>query len=840
MSFKEILLEVIFKNSNEKKIISLESLINTTIDFLEHYGEINIVGKQFYSIIGDEDGKTKFTQLLKAAGYENDPHGFFRNVIQHIEKINCYETYPIKINKIILPYLLVLSILEVLIPGNKFIKIKSVRQLMKLNNIKVTPENQKKLQNVIDRYPVRLSLHTVRQMRLSLSVADQYMPFVDELNREGEVHTWVGQFHRGIVEQMYQNRIIFVLNMTCPVYCRFCFRKHKECRNQRSPKQENVKNALMYVRISPKVKEVVLTGGDPFMNRATLSYAVNGLLNIPHIQTLRIATRSISYYPYLFYDKNSYWLNYLKRKHLESLEKGKRIEVATHFIHPDEVSIESLDIITELTQSGIAVYVQTPLLKDCNDKGPELVELYNKLSGAGAEMHYVYIPCSPIKGNRSYVTTISSGIKLASYLRAHLSDRAVPRTCTATHIGKIDWNLSGWAVEVDKDDSNYIWIRTPYTQEYFSSFAPILQFKRNARLNSEGTLDTKFRADIGDKSLLWGSRVHKTTHAIFPPERELAETKTNRSLEALQQLQAAALNDQRFTESVVPTNSKTLFRTHKTRVEMDMEIDSEELDKNLKYIGSDENITDIVVSQKMDVINSLFYLKNVFQKLIQIPHITTVRLRSHRFNYKPELFTHSLINQLGRLNHLSIANPKRLEIETQFLHSSEITSKHKEIAGNLRNKGITVYNNTPLLPFINDSGDELSKISYQLREAGIEFHHLYIAGLPIQLSWSREYPLDISTIIDIATQMRQFESGRGLPRFIIRSFLGEVDFGLTSEVIKSDDEGNIYIELLPYTLDYYQNMYSKFIWPEDIQISKNGHPIVSVPGLKRTREFLLD
>jgi len=840
MNFNEISLQITFKNSGEKKIVSLESLVNTTINFLEHFGEANIVGKEFYLIIGEGDGNTKFARLLNTSGYDKDPQGFFTNVLQQIEKMNCYETQSITINKILLPYLLILSILEVIIPGNKFIKIKSVKQLIKLNNITVSPEDQKKLQKVIERYPVRLSLHTIRQMRLSQSVAYQFMPFIDELNPEGEVHTWVGQFHRGIVEQMYRNRLIFVLNMTCPVYCRFCFRKHKECRNQRSPKQENVKNALMYVRIAPEVKEVVLTGGDPFMNRATLTYAVNGLLNIPHIQTLRIATRSISYYPYLFYKNNSFWLNYLKRKHLECLEKGKRLEVATHFIHPDEVSIDSLDIITELTQYGIPVYVQTPLLKDCNDQGPELVELYNKLSGAGAEMHYIYIPCSPIKGNRTYVTTIAAGIRLAAYLRAHLSDRAVPRTCTATHIGKIDWNLSGWAVEVDKDDSNYLWIRTPYTQEYFSSFAPILQFKKNARVNSEGTLDNKFRADIGDTSLLWGSRVPKTTHALFPPEQELTERNSDKTGEALKQLQTSALDDQRFTESIVPTNSKSLFRTHKTRVEMDMEINPDELDKNLEHINQDKNITDIVISQKKDVMNSLYYLRNIFQKLKEIPHVSTVRLRSHRFNYKPELFTNSLINQLGRLNYLSIANPKRLEIETQFLHSDEITPRHKDIAINLRNKGITVYNNTPLLPFINDNGDEITRISYQLRESSIEFHHLYIAGLPTQLSWSREYPLDISTIIDIATQMRQSESGRGLPRFIIRTFLGEVDFGLTSNVIKSDEGGNIYIELLPYTLEYYQSMYPKFSWPQNIQISKNGHPVVPVSGLKRTQEFLLD
>ena len=52
---------------------------------------------------------------------------------------------------------------------------------------------------------------------------------------------------------------------------------------------------------------------------------------------------------------------------------GKHLEVAGHFIHPDEISPQSLLIITELVKNGIAVYVQTPFLNDCNDQGPELV-----------------------------------------------------------------------------------------------------------------------------------------------------------------------------------------------------------------------------------------------------------------------------------------------------------------------------------------------------------------------------------------------------------------------------------------------------------------------------------
>jgi lysine 2,3-aminomutase len=103
------------------------------------------------------------------------------------------------------------------------------------------------MQQVLDTYPVRLSMHTIRQMRVSGNVAYQYLPFVEELDDTGHTNTWIGQFHQGLLEQMYQNRVIFLLNMSCPVYCRFCFRKHKESRNETNPTPADVKRAVDHV-----------------------------------------------------------------------------------------------------------------------------------------------------------------------------------------------------------------------------------------------------------------------------------------------------------------------------------------------------------------------------------------------------------------------------------------------------------------------------------------------------------------------------------------------------------------------------------------------------------------
>jgi len=196
--------------------------------------------------------------------------------------------------------------------------------------------------------------------------------------------------------------------------------------------------------------------------------------------------------------------------------------VATHFIHPDEISPQSLTIIADLVRNGIPVYIQTPYLKDCNDKGPELVQLFSLLRGAGAEMHYIYIPCSPIHGNSIYWSPISSGITVASHLRAHLSDRAIPRICTATPIGKMDWHTSGWAVEPVEGDDNLIWIRTPYTPDYFKSFAPLADRLDNMRVNAEGTIDIQYfargREPVSGKYATGGAAVrdHKIRTTAYP------------------------------------------------------------------------------------------------------------------------------------------------------------------------------------------------------------------------------------------------------------------------------------------------------------------------------------
>jgi L-lysine 2,3-aminomutase len=815
----DALLRIVFENSEEEKSIRLTELVAALTGFLDHLGVKSLVGEAFFSIIRNGDGRTKMARLLDACGYGENAAGFFTHLLELLGKAP--GTARISINGIELPLMMLVAILEVVLPGNQFISIRNTDQLAKVVNIRISEADRADIQAVIDTYPVRLSMHTIRQMRVSGAVAYQYLPFTRELDNAGHTNTWIGQFHQGLLEQMYRNRVIFLLNMSCPVYCRFCFRKHKDSRNETNPTPADVAKAVAHVATSPSIKEVVITGGDPFMNRANMACAIDGLMAIDHVQTLRLATRSIAYHPHMFLSDDAELLNYLKRKNLELQARGKRLEVATHFIHPDEISPQSLMIISDLVKSGMAVYVQTPFLNNCNDEGPELVRLFSLLRGAGAELHYIYIPCSPIHGNSVYWAPISKGLAVGNYLRAHLSDRVIPRICTATPIGKMDWHTSGWAVEPVADNPNFMWIRSPYTPDYFKQFAPIANELANIRVNEEGTIDIQYMAQIGDESLFLGARPLRLDSGK-PPRPET----TGSVLPLIR-------GNQKIASSIVATGSSRIARVHETRVEIDVDAMAEDL----SYIRGDDRITDVVIVSATDAVDDLFSIRRIIRALREIPHVNAVRLRSLKFNYEPQSYTPVVINELAALNKLTMVTPLRLEIETQFLVAGEVRPEHATVARLLNNQGITVYNNTPLLGRINDSPEAIQSLAYGCRQAGIEFHHLYVAGLPIQNHWNRENPVALYDVIDIATRVRREGSGREVPRYIIHTALGEVDFGLSSTIVGRDK--TLSVKLLPYGLDYFKSMAPDFTWPAGVEEGVDGKPVVPVAGLLKTTNFAL-
>lgn len=737
--------------------LDIEKMERSSRAFFQRFGTCKLLGKQFFKDLEKAKGKDLFDKLLSGCGFENNVKGFFHKLVFLVEEEIEKE---IVVKGIKIPVLFLYDFLETVIPGNSNYSLKTVDELEKRAFVRV--DDQAGMQEVMDRFPVRLSDHVIRQSLVSFGVAKQYLPFIEELDLSGHTITFDGHFKKGVLEQMYKNRVIFLLDMRCPVYCRFCFRKHKSTRKEKCPAPEDVMLAAEHVKAHSSIKEILITGGEPLLNKRNLETAIDALMEIDHVRVLRIATRTIAYFPELLLKNDSSYIRYLLKKNAQCLEKGKRIEIGVHFVHPDEISIQSLDIISQFVKNGIKVYVQTPFLNKVNTRGKDLGRLFALLRQAGAKIYYIFTPCSPIHGTKEYWTTISQAFEAVKYLRENFSDRCIPKLCTATPLGKIEWNTSGWAVEKDKADENYTWIRTPYTREYFKDFITDKGEMPDFRENNEGTLDARFRITMGEDALLTGNR----SLIKSPGKKSAFETE-----ETLLLPEEIDLVRSLF-PSIEETPSKKISRVHKTCLEMHVDADKQAWE----YLQGNSDITDVILFGDT-LLSSMENTCRIIKRVKSFSHVVCIRLCPGEFNTHPDRLTSERIQALSELCDFSLGNPFRIEIETWFL-LPEVLELHGKIAEKLAGRGINIYANVPLIKGVNDSPKTIVSLAHQLRKSGIEFHHLYVEGLRIQEKYNPGKPVEKQRVIDIASEVRKECSGREIPLYIIQTKSGEIEFDL--------------------------------------------------------------
>ncbi len=753
-------------------------------EFLAEYGTPGLLGCEWTGIFRNIDPEDRFDAMMTACGFERDPEGFFAGIGNLISRAAAKgESALITFNSVELPSLFLYHLLEKAAPGQSLITVKTVDKLGSRTGVSVQAPDD--IQKVLDLYPVRLSKHVIRQSWVSGAVATQYLPFADELDPLGHTLTFDGHFKQGLMEQMYRNRAIFLLDMRCPVYCRFCFRKHKSLRKETSPTRIDVEAAVARVRENKDIKEILITGGEPLLNRINMETALESLMDIDHVQTLRIATRSLAYYPHLFLHHNRQVLSYLKEKQILCRERGKTIEVGVHMVHPDEVSVQSLEIISELTAAGIPVYVQTPFLKGLNDEGSVLGKLFTLLRRAGAEIYYIFTPCHPIHGTKKYWSPISLSMEAYCHLRAHVSDRSIPKLCTATPLGKMEWHTSGWAVEKDIKDPDHIWIRTPYTRAYFQKITGNDSLFPDVRENPDASLDVKCLIDMGDPELFWGSHdlgssgAAKKEKAVDP-----ADDPANDQM-SISDIQSLFYSREPLMPTLIPDPCPGMSRVHKTRVETDSALSQGGVD----YISSHSEITDIVVKmtnagkaagEPGQLEGQIDKIQALIQKLATLEdRAFCIRIRWQAFQENPEMFGPEQISRIREMVNFSITRPLRVEIEIFWLDSRQITPAHKSLARRFLAAGVPVYANLALISGLNDDPGLVARTAHTLREAGIDFHHIYVAGLSLQNKLNRSCPIDTDRILAIASHVRKVCSGREIPLYMIWTCLGEMDFGLT-------------------------------------------------------------
>lgn len=213
----------------------------------------------------------------------------------------------------------------------------------------------------------------------------------------------------------YPDRVLFLITDMCAMYCRHCTRRRFAGQSDASTPQDNIEKAIEYIRNTPQVRDVVLSGGDALLiGDDKLEYIISSLRAIPHVEIIRIGTRTPVVLPQRITEG---LVNMIKKYH--------PVWLNTHFNHSDEITPEAKFAIARLADAGVPLGNQSVLLRGVNDCVHVMKKLVHNLVMNRIRPYYIY-QCDLSMGLEHFRTPVSKGIEIIESLRGHTSGFAVP------------------------------------------------------------------------------------------------------------------------------------------------------------------------------------------------------------------------------------------------------------------------------------------------------------------------------------------------------------------------------------------------------------------------------
>jgi lysine 2,3-aminomutase len=292
-----------------------------------------------------------------------------------------------------------------------------------LLGIQFTDEERTEMAETLDKFPLSITPYY-----LSLIDAEQYQddpvfkqafPNSSELIiADHDMSDPLAEDHdspaAGITHR-YPDRVLFHISNVCSMYCRHCTRKRKVGDVDSIPDREHIKEGLDYIRNTPQVRDVLLSGGDPLMlTDDYLDWILSELDAIPHVEVVRIGTRMPVVLPYRITDNL-----------VAMLKKHQPIWINTHFNHPREITASSRKALAKLADAGFPLGNQTVLLAGVNDCPRIIKSLVHKLVRNRVRPYYLY-QCDLSEGLTHFRTPVSKGIEIMESLIGHTSGFAIP------------------------------------------------------------------------------------------------------------------------------------------------------------------------------------------------------------------------------------------------------------------------------------------------------------------------------------------------------------------------------------------------------------------------------
>lgn len=245
-----------------------------------------------------------------------------------------------------------------------------------------------------------------------IPTADEITPFTGEMGDSlaEDAHSPVpGLVHR------YPDRVLMLVTTQCASYCRYCTRSRIVGDPSQTFSSKDFEAQLDYLRRTPQVRDVLLSGGDPLtLAPKILERLLTALREIPHIEVVRIGSRVPVFMP-----------QRVTAELTDMLEKFHPLWINIHVNHPNEITAELAEACDKLTRAGIPLGNQSVLLAGVNDDPFIQRRLVHDLVKIRVRPYYLY-QCDLVHGAGHFRTPIGKGIEIIEALRGHTSGFAVP------------------------------------------------------------------------------------------------------------------------------------------------------------------------------------------------------------------------------------------------------------------------------------------------------------------------------------------------------------------------------------------------------------------------------
>ncbi len=219
-----------------------------------------------------------------------------------------------------------------------------------------------------------------------------------------------------ILSHRYPDRALLYVTHNCPVYCRHCTRQRKVGDARSTPAREQLEAAYAYLRRTPEVRDVLVSGGDPLsLSDTRLEQIMAALRAIPSVEIIRLCTRNPVTLP-----------QRITPELCDRLKPYHPILVSTHFNHPREGTVEAGRALETLADAGFSCGNQMVLLNGINDDSESVATLGRWLLRHRCRPYYMF-QCDPVAGTAHLRTRVATGTDILDQLRGQLSGLALPK-----------------------------------------------------------------------------------------------------------------------------------------------------------------------------------------------------------------------------------------------------------------------------------------------------------------------------------------------------------------------------------------------------------------------------